>query len=285
MNIAFYGSVTGYNIAFVVGLLLMIRISVLDPGFGINEPKDDDKTAGEQMKSSKGPHVTFSKDHDKHFCFWCQKTRQQGTKHCRQCDKCVAGFDHHCPFLNQCIGEKNYTLFRLLVVIVSIACIIHVLNGFYLALAGGSHREFIKASIEQHGRFSYKTFKQLIALSIAFPFLFTLMFMQLTGYHIFLSCFNLTTYEHVMKRRMKKYQRFMEKKNQSTKESVRSDDMNVNVDESKTDTVAIPMTPLENVATDSKANAEPDSERMKFAVQENEMKSVSEENKVDVTKT
>ena len=29
-------------------------------------------------------------------------------KHCYSCHKCVTGFDHHCRYLNQCIGHENY---------------------------------------------------------------------------------------------------------------------------------------------------------------------------------
>ena len=27
------------------------------------------------------------------------------------CNKCVAVFDHHCPYLNTCIGKQNYVSF------------------------------------------------------------------------------------------------------------------------------------------------------------------------------
>lgn len=30
------------------------------------------------------------------------------TGHCNYCHKCIPGFDHHCIFLNQCVGQRNY---------------------------------------------------------------------------------------------------------------------------------------------------------------------------------
>ena len=34
--------------------------------------------------------------------------RSKSAKHCRICDKCVNGFDHHCKWLNTCVGKRNY---------------------------------------------------------------------------------------------------------------------------------------------------------------------------------
>lgn len=31
--------------------------------------------------------------------------------HCPECDVCVEGYDHHCPWMGTCIGSRNYTPF------------------------------------------------------------------------------------------------------------------------------------------------------------------------------
>jgi len=38
----------------------------------------------------------------------CASARRPRTRHCRLCNKCVDGFDHHCLWLNTCVGAYNY---------------------------------------------------------------------------------------------------------------------------------------------------------------------------------
>mmetsp|Transcript_11197 Transcript_11197/g.33269 ORF Transcript_11197/g.33269 Transcript_11197/m.33269 type:complete len:240 (+) Transcript_11197:76-795(+) len=41
----------------------------------------------------------------------CYTNRHSRTRHCYDCNKCVNGFDHHCVYLQTCIGEHNYKYF------------------------------------------------------------------------------------------------------------------------------------------------------------------------------
>jgi len=49
--------------------------------------------------------------HNAAFCKTCEVLRDSGTVHCSDCEVCVRGHDHHCPWTGKCIGEGNLPFF------------------------------------------------------------------------------------------------------------------------------------------------------------------------------
>jgi hypothetical protein len=47
------------------------------------------------------------------FCFYCKVIKSIKTFHCMICGQCVEKFDHHCIYINNCLGYRNHKYFIL----------------------------------------------------------------------------------------------------------------------------------------------------------------------------
>lgn len=66
------------------------------------------------------------------FCPDCLAQRTERAKHCYICGHCVARFDHHCPWVNTCIGQGNHNLFLCFLLLLSAHILWLVLQLAYL---------------------------------------------------------------------------------------------------------------------------------------------------------
>lgn len=57
-------------------------------------------------------YVTIKEpDGDYRYCYDCHLYKPDLGYHCRACRHCVYNFDHHCPYVDKCIGRNNYRTF------------------------------------------------------------------------------------------------------------------------------------------------------------------------------
>jgi hypothetical protein len=69
------------------------------------------------------------------FACPCVRATQERERYCRLCGKTVPGLDHHCTWLNTCIGKRNYFAFYILAMAGTAQYVLHVV---FCALAASS---------------------------------------------------------------------------------------------------------------------------------------------------
>ncbi|GAA5839844.1 hypothetical protein JCM9279_005183 [Rhodotorula babjevae] len=117
------------------------------------------------------------------WCETCKTYRPPRTSHCRLCDNCVERTDHHCAFLNACIGQRNYLPFIAFLVSAVVA-------GLY-SLAFSAYHISQRASASQLRQ--WDTIGAIVVLVATFVFLVPVG--GLAAYHAQLIWTNRTTIE------------------------------------------------------------------------------------------
>ncbi|KAF5453941.1 hypothetical protein F2P56_023650 [Juglans regia] len=84
-----------------VGVLLFLLTSFSDPG----TVKADN--VSKYISAYPYDGIIYSEKE----CSTCKIPKPARSKHCSVCDRCVARFDHHCGWMNNCIGERNTRYF------------------------------------------------------------------------------------------------------------------------------------------------------------------------------
>lgn len=65
------------------------------------------------------------------LCPECKVIRSVRSRHCAICNRCVERFDHHCPWINNCVGVKNHNAFLFFLASIWIKIVYHIVVDIY----------------------------------------------------------------------------------------------------------------------------------------------------------
>ncbi len=115
-----------YNYISLTCLVVHLKAMITDPGSvsSLAEPLED-----EIVESLEEGNLESEENKRTHkMCRRCRTFKPQRAHHCSICQRCIIKMDHHCPWINNCVGIGNQKFF------IQFVCCVFLLSIFSLVL-------------------------------------------------------------------------------------------------------------------------------------------------------
>lgn len=215
-----------FSFATAFSIILYLLVSLMDPGFVKETDVDVKPIALESVDSDDGVVMHDAERHSKHQhdnsnftsedieteailqvsddnssllrkirqesnqrCGFCGLEKPIRARHCRECKHCVRKFDHHCPWVANCIGERNHRWFWLFLAYESCMIVWSIYISVTGYTASTNSQDWLKNNI-------------LLLLTDVLLAVFFLVVISLCCIHTYMAVSNHTTWESMSRHRI-----------------------------------------------------------------------------------
>ncbi|XP_024116002.1 probable palmitoyltransferase ZDHHC12 [Oryzias melastigma] len=168
-----------------LSVLLYFTVSLKDPGFVLSDAQKDSQTWDEESEAMIPRPLTPQLRR----CGYCLLQQPMRAKHCKTCGRCVRRFDHHCPWMENCVGEWNHRWF----VVYLLVQLLALLWALHIALSGLSPSDTWQQWLWVNG---------FLLAALAVVGVFSVVVGLLLGCHLYLVSINSTTWEFMSHHRI-----------------------------------------------------------------------------------
>lgn len=199
-------------------LILALTIIYLNIKISKSDPTDP---FVDKFKRTVAQNLPFLEEFS-NFCALCGTPVQDQSKHCMVCYRCVDKFDHHCTWVNNCIGQQNYsTFFKLILIFECFLLLVFAMSVHNLNFYWKNQEKYNEMS--EFGKKNIKNFMPAVVVCCITSGLATVFNGYLIAFHLWLWKVGMTTFQFLIR---PKKNRIEAEESESVKNDVERDRLN-----------------------------------------------------------